>query len=79
MCLLIMFLISSTHTAILASSLSPTEVGTIIGAWPGAVALAVVVRFGDTPGSELGGEPRPAVFTFTKDPQLIVPGSEGGV
>jgi hypothetical protein len=51
----------------------------MIGAWPGAVALAVKVRFGDTPGSELGGEPSPAGRTLTMAPQLNVPGSEGGV
>jgi hypothetical protein len=51
----------------------------MIGAWPAVVVLAVVVRLGDLPGSELGGDPRPAVRTFTKGPQLIVHGSEGGV
>lgn len=51
----------------------------MIGAWPGAVALAVVASPGDTPGSELGGEPKAAVDTFTKDCQSIAPGSDGGV
>ena len=42
-------------------------------------AFAVVVRFGVTPGSEPGGDPRPAGLTFTNEPQLTVPGSAGGV
>jgi hypothetical protein len=43
------------------------------------VALAVTLRFGDTPGSELGGEPNPAGLTFTRGSQWNVPGSVGGV
>jgi hypothetical protein len=39
----------------------------------------MTARFGDTPGSELGGEPSPAVRTLTRVPQLNVPDSEGGV
>ena len=73
------FLISSTHDAILTVPLGSTVVGTMMGAWPARVALAVEWRSGVTPGSELGGEPRPADVRFTKAPQLIVPGSDGGV
>jgi hypothetical protein len=40
---------------------------------------AVVWTFGDTPGSELGGDPKLAAPMFTKVPQLKVPDSEGGV
>lgn len=46
---------------------------------PRELALAVLVRLGDTPGSELGGEPKPAGLTFTKEPQCNVPASVGGV
>jgi hypothetical protein len=75
-----MFLTSSTHTAILtASSISSTNAGTMIGAWLGVVTLAVRLRFGDTPGSEFGGEPRSTCLVFTNEPQLNVPGSAGGV
>jgi hypothetical protein len=77
--LLMVFLASSIHTAILTASLIAADVGTIIGARPGAVALAVTLRFGDTPGSELGGEPSPTGLTLTRGPQWNVPGSEGGV
>ena len=79
MYVLMMVLMPSTHVAMLASSSGAAETGTMIGAWPGAVAPVVVERLGDTPGSELGGEPRAAVLTFTKGPQVMVPGSEGGV
>jgi hypothetical protein len=72
-------LASSIHAAILSASLNSSRVGTIMGAWPGVFALAVVTMFGDLPGSELGGDPRPPVGTFTKDSQVMVPGSEGGV
>jgi uncharacterized membrane protein len=51
----------------------------MMGAWPGAVAAAVTLRFGDTPGSELGGEPNAAGIALTTAPQLNVPGSDGGV
>jgi hypothetical protein len=50
-----------------------------MGAWPGAVAAAVTLRFGDTPGSELGGEPNAAGLALTTASQLNVPDSEGGV
>jgi hypothetical protein len=39
----------------------------------------VRLRFGDTPGSEFGGEPRSTCLVFTNEPQLNVPGSAGGV
>jgi hypothetical protein len=75
-----MFLTSSTHTAILtASSMSSAKAGTMIGAWPGVVTLAVRLRFGDTPGSEFGGEPKSTCLVLTNEPQLNVPGSAGGV
>jgi len=60
-------------------SLGRTRVGTMMGAWPGAVALAVVASPGKTPGSECGGEPKAAVDGLTNDGQLMVPSSEGGV
>ena len=56
----------------------PSLISVIIGTMAVEV-LAAVFRLGDTPRSELGGEPTPAVLTFTKDPQLNAPGSVGGV
>jgi hypothetical protein len=77
--ILMMFLASSIHMAVLIASLKSACIGTTMGAWPGVVALAVTVRLGDVSASEFGGEPTPAVLTCTRDPQLNVPGSEGGV
>jgi len=39
----------------------------------------VRVRFGEAPGSELGGEPRSAGLRFRRGPQWNVPDSDGGV
>lgn len=74
-----MFLASSLQAAMLKASLSSADVGTMIGARPGAVAIVVKLRLGDTPGSELAGEPNPPGLALTMALQWNVPGSEGGV
>jgi hypothetical protein len=77
--LLMVFLALSTQAAIVKVSLSSADVGTMIGARPGAVALAVTLRLGDTPGSELGGEPKPLGLTLRRAPHWNISDSEGGV
>lgn len=73
-------LMRCTQTSMPKEPLKLETFGTTMGALePGQEALAVVLRLGDFPGSELGGDPRAAGFRTTKEPQLRVPGSAGGV
>lgn len=51
----------------------------MMGAWAGAVEPTVVASLGETPGSDVGSEPKVGATTFAKDGQLIVPISDGGV
>jgi hypothetical protein len=74
------FTLSSQAAIPRASLSSETESVSVAGAaGAGEEALAVTWILGESPGSEEGGEPRPTVLTFTKEPQLMEPGSVGGV
>lgn len=79
--LMVLFAIS-IHAAIPnTSSWGGSCVGTMIWACGRGDSRAGMFGLGDTPGSEFGGEPNPAVRVFIKEPQLMVAGSEseGGV
>jgi hypothetical protein len=68
----------SIQAAIPSASLrSTTERGS--GGVDAGPEPAMVVILGETPGSERGGDPSPALRTRTKEPQLKMPGSSGGV
>jgi hypothetical protein len=72
----------STQAAISSASLRPaTERGSGgVEAGPTEAELTTVLILGERAGSERGGvEPIPAVRTLTKEPQLKLPGSAGGV